>query len=239
MERAAVCTKIGNGRVSAVGRMRGEMLLVASGQGRIWIVSTSRKPVALHGEGIKIDDRLRTTAKHITPRATSLALPILSFCWMASVSSCPQRPFCQKQFWTYTHRSSIPLPIRGCPRRPTEEQPLPIWSDITSANGIEPVDRAVVKTIGMVHQVNREDNGTILASTIVAERAGEHQRGCGHQTQVEDNDIVARFMLIQHIRRVFNYCYGMTVEKLLSGTSEESFEQSPHSLARAAKRGNQ
>ena len=121
--RATSARKEGETTVVSTGaeEARGEMLLVASGR-RPNLAGLDLEKAGVHYYGKGHQDRRSATdhgQAHLCGGRCRWRLPILPFCGMAGVSSCPQRPFAGKQFWTDRPRSSDYLyRSRGCAGRP-------------------------------------------------------------------------------------------------------------------------
>jgi len=207
---------------------RGEMLLVASGR-RPNLEGLNLEKAGVHytEKGIKIDDRLRTTAKHIYAAGDVVGGYQFSH-------------FAGWQAFQAVRNALLPGSSSGLsdlvPRitftdpevahvGPTEEQARSQFGkDITVCRwNLSRVDRAVCENDrnGFIKLIAKTD-GTILASTIVAERAGEtiNEAVVAIKHKLKINDIAGT------IHAYPTYSTGlqllvteMTVEKLLSGTS--------------------
>jgi pyruvate/2-oxoglutarate dehydrogenase complex dihydrolipoamide dehydrogenase (E3) component len=228
--RATAAREDGETIVVSTGReeARGEMLLVASGRRpNLAGLNLEKAGVDYTEKGIKIDDRLRTTANHIY--AAGDVVGGYQFSHLAGW-----------QAFQAVRNALLPGSSSGLtdlvPRvtftdpevahvGPTEEQARSQFcQDITVCRwNLSRVDRAVCENDrdGFIKLVAKTD-GTILASTIVAERAGEtiNEVVVAIKHKLKINDIAGT------IHAYPTYSTGlqllvteMTVEKLLSGTS--------------------
>jgi pyruvate/2-oxoglutarate dehydrogenase complex dihydrolipoamide dehydrogenase (E3) component len=228
--RATAARKDGGTIVVSAGseEVRGEILLVASGRRpNLEGLDLEKAGVRYSKMGIKIDHRLRTTARHIYAAGDVVGGYQFSH-------------FAGWQAFQAVRNALLPGSTSGLtdlvPRitftdpevahvGPTEEQArAQFGQEITVCRwNLSRVDRAVCENdrSGFIKLIAKTD-GTILASTIVAERAGEtiNEVAVAIKHKLKINDVAGT------IHAYPTYSTGlqllvteMTVEKLLSGTS--------------------
>ncbi len=228
--RASAAHKDGETVVVSTGReeARGEMALVASGR-RPNLEGLNLEKAGVHytEKGIKIDDRLRTTAKHIYAAGDVVGGYQFSHFagWQAfQAVRNALLPGSSSGLTDLVPRITFTDP-EGAHVRPTEEQARSQFGqEITVCRwNLSRVDRAVCENdrTGFIKVIAKAD-GTILGSTIVAERAGEtiNEVAVAIKHKLKINEIAGT------IHAYPTYSTGlqllvteMAVEKLLSGTS--------------------